>query len=113
KNDFSQFAPMIYFPKKYFSFICFKLNHMKKAIGMFALIFVVSVCVAQNPVNWTTDQLMEPSDLAKLIKEKKDVPVLFSVGPAATVADSKSMGMVREEGNLAKFKEELNKLPKK
>jgi len=79
---------------------------------MLALVFIVTVCHAQNPVNWTNDQLMQPADLVKMSKEKKDVPVISSVGPAATVPDSKSVGMVREEANLAKFKEELKKLPK-
>ena len=62
---------------------------------------------AQNPVNWTNDQLMQPAELAKLINAKKNVPIIFSVGPAATIAN-----MVKEEGNLTKFKDELKKLPK-
>jgi len=55
---------------------------------------------------------MQPAELAKLIKAKKKVPLIYSVGPAATIPNSKAVGMVKEEANLAKFKEELKKLPK-
>ena len=75
-------------------------------------VLVFGICSAQNPVNWTNDQLMQPAELAKLIKENKNVPVIFSVGPAASIPNSKGFGMVREEANLEKFKEELKKLPK-
>jgi len=94
------------------SFICFKLDDMKKITGMLLMILVIAVGHAQNPVNWTDDQLMQPAELAKLIKENKNVPVIISVGPAATIPNSKGMGMVKEEANLEKLKEELKKLPK-
>jgi thiosulfate/3-mercaptopyruvate sulfurtransferase len=66
----------------------------------------------QNPVNWTNDQLMPPAELAALIKEKKTVPIVFSVGPGATIPHSTAIGMVRDEANLGKFKKELEGLPK-
>jgi hypothetical protein len=94
------------------SFICFKLDDMKKIMGMLLMVFVIAVCHAQNPVNWANDQLMQPAELAKLIRENKNVPVIISVGPAATIPNSKGMGMVKEEPNLEKLKEELKKLPK-
>jgi len=85
---------------------------MKKVIAVLVVLLFVAKTNAQNPVNWSNDQLMQPADLVKIINEKKDVPVIFSVGPAATVPNSKEIGMVREEQNLAKFKEELKKLPR-
>jgi hypothetical protein len=35
----------------------------------------------QTAVNWTKEQLMEPSVLANDITTKKDMPVIISVGP--------------------------------
>ena len=85
---------------------------MKKLIGLMLFVALITKTNAQNPVNWTNDQLMQPAELAKLINAKKNVPIIFSVGPAATIANSKGIGMVKEEGNLRKFKDELKKLPK-
>jgi len=79
---------------------------------MMLTVLVFAGSHAQVPVNWTNDQLMQPAELAKVIKENKNVPVIFSVGPAASIPDSKGIGMVREETNLEKFKEELKKLAK-
>jgi len=79
---------------------------------MMLTVLVFAGSHAQVPVNWTNDQLMQPAELAKVIKENKNVPVIFSVGPAASIPDSKGIGMVREEKNLEKFKEELKKLAK-
>ena len=55
---------------------------------------------------------MPPSELAALIKEKKNVPLVFSVGPGATIPGSRSIGMVRDEENITKFKKQLDSLPK-
>jgi hypothetical protein len=67
---------------------------------------------AQNPVNWTNDQLIEPSDLAATIKSNKDIPVIFSIGPGAIVPHSKDIGMINEKENMKKFIEQLTGLPK-
>jgi hypothetical protein len=67
---------------------------------------------AQNPINWTNDQLIEPSELAATIKSNKDIPVIFSIGPGAIVPNSKDIGMIKEEENMKKFKEQLSGLPK-
>src|SRR5678815_5911339 len=44
---------------------------------------------AQNPVNWTNDQLLQPSDLAATLKDNKEVAVIFSVGPGAIIPHSR------------------------
>jgi thiosulfate/3-mercaptopyruvate sulfurtransferase len=67
---------------------------------------------AQNPVNWTSDQLIEPSELAASIKSDKEIPIIFSIGPGAIIPHSKDMGMIKEEENMKKFKEQLLTLPK-
>jgi len=66
----------------------------------------------QKPENWTADQLIEPSALAKTLQANKGLPVIISVGPGAIIPHSIDIGMVNDEKNLEKFKEELSKLPK-
>lgn len=76
------------------------------------LIFGCKNSPAQNPQNWTIEQLTEPADLAVVLKENKEVPVIFSVGPGAVIPNSINIGMVKEADNLTKFKELVSKLPK-
>ena len=79
------------------------------------LVFILSACKnssAQNPENWTSSQLTEPAALAATLKENKDVPVIFSVGPGAIIPNSIDIGMVKDEKNLAKFQQKISKLPK-
>ena len=66
----------------------------------------------QTPENWTSKQLTEPSVLATILKETKDVPMMFSVGPDAVIPNSIDIGMVKDEKNLAKFQEQISKLSK-
>lgn len=67
---------------------------------------------AQNPINWTSKQLIEPSELAAIMKTEKNSPIIFSVGPAATIPHSIDIGMVKNKANLDKLKKKLSKLPK-
>jgi hypothetical protein len=67
---------------------------------------------AQNSVNWTEDQLMEPVVLAAAITTKKDVPIIFHVGPGAVIPHSIDIGMTNEQENLDKLKEQLSPLAK-
>lgn len=67
---------------------------------------------AQNPENWTSNQLVQPADLAEKITDGKDVPVIFSVGPGAPIPKSIDIGMAKENENLDKLKKELAVLPK-
>ena len=80
------------------------------------LLFIIGPCKnssAQNPVNWTSKELTEPSALATTLKTNKDVPIIFSVGPGAIIPNSIDIGMVKDEKNLANFKEQISKLSKK
>ena len=67
---------------------------------------------AQNPVNWTPGQLMEPSELAATLKENKAIPVIISVGPGALIPHSVDIGMIKEKENMKKFKDALHGLSK-
>ena len=77
-----------------------------------ALFFCTQNAGAQNPQNWTSKQLIEPSELAPVLKTK-NAPVIFSIGPAATIPNSIDIGMVKDKANLDKFKKQLSAFPKK
>ena len=85
-------------------------------IAVYCLIlFVIVSCKdssAQNPENWTSKDLTAPAALAATLKANKDVPIMFSIGPGAIIPNSIDIGMVKEERNLEKFKEQISKLPK-
>jgi thiosulfate/3-mercaptopyruvate sulfurtransferase len=76
------------------------------------LLLICNKVFSQNPVNWTSDQLMQPSELSTILKNDKNIPVIFSVGPSATIPHSKNIGMIKEAENMKKFKDELSALPK-
>lgn len=64
-----------------------------------------------NP--WSQKQLLQPAELAaKLNSSKGAKPVIFNIGVVENIKNAKKIGAAREEANLAKFKQELSKLPK-
>ena len=87
---------------KSFFFIC--------SIFVFAVIFLC--CIPQSDP-WTEKQLMPPAELAKLLSDpaaKK--PIVFSIGPSASIPGSIDIGQGREKENIEKFKQQLSKLSK-
>jgi thiosulfate/3-mercaptopyruvate sulfurtransferase len=78
------------------------------------LLFVVVACIsfAQNPVNWTKEQLLEPAQLAQIIQKNEAAPIVYSIGPGAVIKNSINIGSVKEPGNMQEFKKQLSKLPK-
>lgn len=76
------------------------------------ILLIVNNTLAQNPENWTSKQLIEPSELAQVLQSGKDLPVIISVGPGATIPHSIDIGTVKEQENLKKFKKELSTVPK-
>lgn len=90
---------------------------MKKRsfIQLFIFILIVAAChqsQAQKPENWTADQLMEPAQLAETLAAKKDIPVIFNVGPGAIIPHSIDMGAADDTANLERFKIGIRNLPK-
>jgi len=83
-----------------------------KLVIVMAVLFFVNSSHAQNPVNWTSNQLIEPSALANEIIAKKDVPVIISVGPGAVIPNSVNAGMASETVGLDNLKTQLKNLPK-
>jgi rhodanese-related sulfurtransferase len=68
--------------------------------------------MAQNPINWTEKQLMQPETLAATIKSGKNIPTIISVGPGAMIPGSVDIGSTKEAGNMQKLNAALAKLPK-
>jgi len=93
---------------------------MKKILSLSAIIVGVTLFIAllgfsksNNSDPWLPKQLMEPSELARIINNPKmEKPYIFSVGPGAVIKGSIDIGMVSKSENMAKFKEQLSKLPK-
>lgn len=80
---------------------------------LFAFIILgCNPCSAQKPVNWTEDQLIQPAALAQTLQTNINLPVIISVGPGAIIPHSIDIGMVNDEKNLEKFKQEISKFPK-
>lgn len=86
---------------------------MKKALALFAFLFLI-VCQsnAQNPVNWTKEQLMEPADLAKTLAAGNELPLILSVGPGASIPHSTAIGMTNDKENVDKLKKQLSGVAK-
>lgn len=59
---------------------------------------------AQNPINWTEKQLMEPATLAQTMEAKKDIPLIISMGPGALIPGSVDIGPGNEAENIAELK---------
>jgi hypothetical protein len=81
----------------------------------FFLVVLIACCknsFAQNPQNWTSKELLQPSDLAAALTANKDIPVIFSVGPGAVISKSVDVGPTHDEKNLARFKEQVSGLAK-
>lgn len=88
---------------------------MLKIIKLFILLFVLFLGLgsyAQNPVNWTEKQLIEPADLADAITTEKDAPVIISIGPGAIIPNSVDVGMVNNAEGLQKLKAQLKTFDK-
>ncbi len=91
---------------------------MRKFSGLgICLCFVLVACTQwacsqSKPQNWTPEQLEQPADLAKVIKENKDLPVIINIGPGAIIPHSIDAGMASENGGMEKFAKIISKLDK-
>jgi len=87
----------------------------ERLIKIFLYIILTAITqrtLAQNPENWTSKQLIEPAQLAQTMQSGKDIPVIISVGPGATIPNSIAMGMTKEKDNVDTLKSKLSSLPK-
>ena len=89
---------------------------MKKPLTK--LLFIISVLFfsvstqAQNPVNWTDKQLMQPATLADIIKNNPKDVTIISVGPFNTIPGTIDIGMVSEPKKMTNFKTQLASIKK-
>lgn len=84
----------------------------KTALLAAFLSITTGAAVAQTPENWTSKQLEQPADLARNIKENKDLPIIISVGPGAPIPHSVNVGMVNNAEGVSKLKTQLNGVAK-
>lgn len=78
----------------------------------FAAVSILS-CQAQSPEPWTKDQLMEPAELATIMKDSAvRQPTILCVGPGALIQHSIDAGPARDQANLQKLRQQLANLPK-
>jgi thiosulfate/3-mercaptopyruvate sulfurtransferase len=80
----------------------------KMIFGLLASVLFACQVHAQNPVNWTAEQLMEPETLAAKLKSGENLPVIFSVGPAAVIPHSIDMQAAHESQNLEALRKRLS-----
>ncbi len=89
-----------------------KIITILRTVIVFCIIMQSHSLFAQNPINWTADQLMQPGALAKNIQDGKNIPTIFCVGPGATIPGSINIGPAQLSDNIAKLKKALDSLPK-
>jgi hypothetical protein len=77
-----------------------------------SLLFFCLESQAQNSVNWTDKQIEAPADLANLITEKKELPVIINIGPGAIIPNSVDVGMVNNDEGIQKLKAQLKAIDK-
>lgn len=77
-----------------------------------ALLASCSNSSAQNPENWSQDQLIQPAALATQLRANQNLPLIFCVGPGAIIPHSVDIGMTKDPENLEKLRSHLKSLPK-
>lgn len=89
-----------------------KAERLIKIFLYITLTAITQRTLAQNRENWTSKQLIEPAQLAQTMQSGKDIPVIISVGPGATIPNSIATGMTKEKDNVDTLKSKLSSLPK-
>ena len=76
------------------------------------LLFAFQQCKAQEPKpeNWTSEQLMQPADLAQALNDNKNIPLIYCVGPGVVIPHSIDIGMTDKPENIQKLKDSLKKV---
>ena len=68
--------------------------------------------VNKNQEPWTEQQLLEPRDLAHLVRKPGDSLIILSLGAGGIIPGSKDTGPSGEKQGLENLKNELQRLPK-
>ncbi|HYK76175.1 MAG TPA: rhodanese-like domain-containing protein [Daejeonella sp.] len=62
---------------------------------------------------WTNSQLMDPADLAAILRNPKAAqPLIYNIGVVDDIKGAKHLGASSEKANLEKFRKVLQTLPK-
>jgi hypothetical protein len=78
-------------------------------VVLLPLIFLSFVFQKAEP--WTSNQLVEPADLAATLTDaNKTQPLVICVGPGAMIKNSREMGSASDKENLKKLELYLNSL---
>lgn len=93
---------------------------MKTQILIFLFVAIATSVIATNEYSsqgqndpWTPQQLLAPSDLAKVLNNPKSPqPIVYSIGMQAIIKGSIDIGPVMVPANLNLLKQNLSKLPK-
>ena len=70
------------------------------------------ICYSQNDEPWKNNQLIEPSELNKIIISQNQLPYIVSVGPGQVISGSIGIGECRYEKNLTDFENHLSSISK-
>ena len=70
------------------------------------------ICCSQNDEPWKKNQLIEPSDLNKIISSQNQLPHIISVGPGQVISGSIGIGECRYDRNLTNFENHLSSFSK-
>jgi len=76
------------------------------------ILFLSLTSTAQNPPNWASNQLIEPSALAQILRVENSLPLIFNVGLDPVIPHSVNIGTASKKENLDKFRKQLSDLPK-
>jgi hypothetical protein len=92
--------------------ICFLIINLIPVSSEAQISPVASPSLANlNP--WTVHQLMEPAELAAILKSPgSDKPLIFNIGAVEDIKGAKHIGPVNETANLETFKTAIQSLPK-
>lgn len=93
---------------------------MKKTKIIFPILVIALIAFAFKSISnktekepWRKDQLIESSELAKIINDSSaKKPIIYSVGPGGDIKGSIEMGAAQEKENLDKLRVALSKLAK-
>ncbi|WP_423148960.1 rhodanese-like domain-containing protein [Rubrolithibacter danxiaensis] len=97
--------------KNRFIFLLFSFLILTASIAIAQTIPTLQAPHQHDP--WTAEDLIEPSQLAALMKDDKAAkPLIFNIGQVNAIKGARSTGPVKEAQNLEDFKKTLQSLSK-
>ena len=92
-----------------------QMRNSKHLVILFVAIFFAITTFGQIQTEpWTSDQLMQPENLAAIINDSAaEKPLIIDVGPAGSIKGSIKVGPTKEKESLNDLKKLLSKEDKK